>query len=211
MDAVAIQRVLDEIGLTAPQNIDRPDLADDIDIAVMHFKLAGEFGRRSPWKQRRDYEVRFSKAAHKLKALLHDEHAEWLFFEVGDAYYRRSNSEGYDPSASFGRLRDDIRRLTEAVEADLQKSERNGLSGGRKRDFLKSKYSPFTRLVGEFLAKVYQKHIGKTPSISRSRDGTPNGPYFRFVMIVLELEQITHNGKSYTAESIASAFRDAKS
>ena len=94
----------------------------------------------------------------------------------------------------------------------MKDAEDRGIeNGGPTGDYLESPHSTFEQLVGEHLAKVYREFIGREPGVSRTKDGSPDGPYVRFIAAVLKIEEIRYNGKPYTTASIAKAWAKAGS
>lgn len=194
-----------------------------IEDAIQRYEYALEFGRDTRWRARAAYCGRVAKAARKLSDLLDDKkHAEWFASRIRVAYMRRgapvhesirTDIEGkatevvikappLDPTATLTRFRADLERLVEL--APLKHP------GNPTGTLFRSEFSPFDRLVGKWLPKVYQVHFERKASVSKVGDQA-SGPYIAFVQATLkEYAIVTSTGREYSPESIAAALKSCR-
>jgi hypothetical protein len=72
--------------------------------------------------------------------------------------------------------------------------------------------SPTELLAASELPKVFERHFGRPPGISRPRKGgaKAHGPYIRFAVAALSELGITNRGKPYAPETVARALTDVR-
>jgi hypothetical protein len=181
-DEQALYQILEATGYV-PADFDRSIFWRDIVDCMQMYYLVPALSSRKTKKEEINRLQKFKDQATKLQRLLADDNT-WVLLKSS------ARRIGFDRGA--------LKNLIEAVNsAPLSSDFFKSLVGGG---------SSFERLVSKDLRKVFEDHFHVKATIARMANGTPHGSYFSFVHQALEEFNITTNGRSYTPESIITAF-----
>ena len=200
MDNQAVDRILVAVGESfIPSDLDREELCNALKFCATWHRVVTEYGSARLERERTRRLDMAAKSARRLAQLLaHDD--TWSFIGKKLSPYDES------PREAVLRL---VKALDEALGSYVPLARRLGALGDDLTAYLTDR-SPLEWLVGKHLPKLWSKHFGIKARISRSKDGTPDGPYIRFAESVLVELNITKSGQPYRRETLAKAFTDAR-
>jgi hypothetical protein len=196
VDEAAIERILKAVGEKfVPANIDRAALRQDLEYWGGWYDDAVVIDNRTLARRRKE---KLSSIRNACARMLKIDEDVWNLVIGTQAIFRGPYHE--DPRYAIQCLLVDVNRTLKPPDTPQLRTP--------DKDDLFAENSPFERLAGKHLKRVFEKHFhGVNPhSYTRTTEGEADGPYIRFAhQGLIALGVVNPRGDPYTCGAIADA------
>jgi hypothetical protein len=205
LDAQAIARIIDAVEASAGRkfsDIDRAALQKDVEFAQLYHEEMRILGDRTRGRKVDQKVKQIRRSAQQILDKMDADACQWLDCMAG----------GID---QFNVWREDSEDIRRAVQHLIKLIDYEPPPNARTPDperLLGWPGSPFERIAGRYLRKVFENHFETEAGYRADPDKgkVVRGPYIDFAELALIELEILNKGKAYTRKSIADALTDTR-